>query len=183
MNILIGFLPFLAFAVVGAVVGTAAGLAVAAVVAAAMLARGLAAGRSLKILELGTVLLFCGLAAYTLLAPAAPSIWMVRLLVDAGLFAIVLVSMALGRPFTLQYAREMVDPSLWDNPQFYRVNLVITGVWAAAFAAMVLSDLVLAAMPGVPRPVGVIVATAALVGAVKFTTWYPKRRRAALARQ
>ena len=32
-------------------------------------------------------------------------------------------------PFTLQYAREMVDRALWENPVFNRVNVLMTGFW------------------------------------------------------
>jgi hypothetical protein len=37
-----------------------------------------------------------------------------------GLLPIVLVSMAVGRPFTLQYAREQVEPEFWDKPELVR---------------------------------------------------------------
>jgi len=183
MNILLGFLPFLAFAIVDAVSSTTAGLIAGGVVAVAMLVRGVLAGKSLKLLEVGTVVLFCGLAAYTLILSPNLSLWVVRVLVDLGLFVIVLISIAVGRPFTLQYAREMVDPSLWQSPQFRQINFVITSGWAIAFAAMVLADLVLAYVPQVPRGVGVVVTVIALVGAIKFTNWYPQHRRAVLASQ
>ena len=52
----------------------------------------------------------------------------VRALVDAGLLLIVLVSMAIGRPFTLQYAREQVAPEFWNSPEFVRTNYVITAI-------------------------------------------------------
>jgi hypothetical protein len=32
-------------------------------------------------------------------------------------------------PFTLQYARKMVDRVLWENPVFIRVNVLMTGFW------------------------------------------------------
>jgi hypothetical protein len=40
----------------------------------------------------------------------------VRLAVDAGLLAIVLASLAAGRRFTLQYARERVPEQYWHAP-------------------------------------------------------------------
>ena len=83
--------------------------------------------------------------------------------------------MAVGRPFTLQYAREQVAPELWDSPGFLRVNHVITGVWALAFAATVIAELALLYLPGFPPRIGIFVVVLALVGAVKFTRWYPER--------
>jgi len=37
--------------------------------------------------------------------------------------------MAVGQPFTMQYAREQVKPEFCGSPTFRHVNYVITGVW------------------------------------------------------
>ncbi len=75
--------------------------------AAALLARdAVSRERKVKVLEVGTVILFGALAVWKLLGQVNWSIVDVRLRVDIGLLLIVLVSMALRRPFTLQYARE-----------------------------------------------------------------------------
>lgn len=64
-----------------------------------------------------------------------------RLRVDAGLFLIVLASIALRQPFTLQHAREKVAEALRNSPHFLRVFYAMTFAWALAFAAMVAADL------------------------------------------
>lgn len=129
MGIMLAFAPFIVFAIVDRLVGSTDGLVAGAVVSAALLLRDwLTPGRSAKVLEIGTLLLFGGLALYALLGGANWSIVGVRLRVDAGLLAIVLISMAIGRPFTMQYAREEVAPEFWDSPEFRRTNYVITGV-------------------------------------------------------
>lgn len=102
----------------------------------------------------------------------------VRLRVDAGLLLIVLATMALRQPFTLQYAKETVAPELWNSTEFIRTNYVITAVWALAFLVMVLADLVLVYMPDLPPRYGIVATVLALVGAVKFTGWYPDRGKA-----
>ncbi|MCK7473424.1 MAG: hypothetical protein MZV49_07660 [Rhodopseudomonas palustris] len=43
------------------------------------------------------------------------------------------LTIALGKPFTLDYAKEHVDPSLWNDPRFIRTNVLMTGVWASTF--------------------------------------------------
>jgi hypothetical protein len=135
---LLAFAPFIAFALVDRLVGGAAGLLAGAAVSAAMLVRGwVKPGRTLKLLEIGTALLFARLALYAVLSGPEWSIAGVRLRVDAGLLAIVLASVVVGRPFTLQYAREQVAPALWDSADFVRTNYVITGAWALAFAVLV----------------------------------------------
>jgi hypothetical protein len=96
-----------------------------------------------KILEIGTAMLFGGLALYAVLGGPVWSILGVRLRVDVGLFLMVLTTLIVGKPFTLQYAREQVPDSLWKTPQFIRSNYVITGVWSGAFLILVLADLIL----------------------------------------
>jgi hypothetical protein len=178
MGILLAFAPFIVFAVVDRFVGSTQGLVAGALVAAALLARDLfTPGRAPKILEIGTLLLFGALALYAALGGPTWSVIGVRLCVDAGLLLIVLVSLAIGRPFTLQYAREQVAPELWSNLAFVRTNYVITAIWALAFVVMVLTELALLYVPNLPQRVGIIVIVLALVGAMKFTGWYPEHAR------
>lgn len=178
MGILLAFLPFIVFAVLERLFGPETGLIGGTAMSGLLLARdGLAQGRSPKILEVGTVLLFASLTVYTLLATPHWSVMGVRLCVDAGLLAIVLASMAVGRPFTLQYAKERVDRAHWDSPVFRRTNMIITAAWAAAFAVMVIAELALVYVPEMPKRVGMIAIVLALVGAVRFTAWYPDHIR------
>lgn len=177
MGILLAFAPFLAFALIDRLSGPTEGLIAGAVVSAALLLRDLIQGRTAKVLEIGTAILFGGLALYALLGRPSWSVVGVRLVVDAGLLLIVLASLAMRRPFTLQYARERVAPELWGEPEFVRTNYVITAVWALAFAVMVVAELVLLYVPDVPPRAGIVAIVLALVGAVKFTGWYPERRR------
>jgi hypothetical protein len=184
MGILLAFAPFFVFVVVERLVGVTAGLVGATITSAGLLVRD-AVGRNktMKVLEIGTVLLFGGLAAYTLIVNAAWSIPAVRLCVDAGLLLIVLVSIAVRQPFTLQYAREQVSREFWNTPAFVRTNYIITAAWAAAFALMVAADLMVLYVPSLPTFVAIIVTILALWGAARFTSWYPKRELVKAARQ
>jgi hypothetical protein len=178
MDILLAFAPFLAFALLDRIVGPKEGLAAGALVAVALCARDwLSPGRSLKILDVGTLLLFCGLATYAYVTNPTWSVVAVRLMVDSGLLLIVLISLAVGRPFTLQYAREKVSSNLWNTPAFRKTNYVISAVWALAFAVMVAAECALLFIPGLSPRVGVLAIVLALVFAVKFTGWYPERVR------
>jgi hypothetical protein len=180
MNILLGFSPFLVFIILNGLVGVETGLIGAAMMSGLLLARELLVRRQVpKVLEIGTAVLFGGLALVGPLLGGGWSIALVRFAIDAGLLLIVLISIVIGQPFTLQYAREQVPRTLWDHPTFRRVNLVITAVWAAAFAIMAAADLAWMLIPGLPPRVVIIVTVAALAGAAKFTSWYPARQRAA----
>ena len=175
MNMLLAFAPFIAFAVVDRVAGARDGLIAGAVVSLALVVRELVRGRSAKVLELGSVLLFGGLAGYALAANPGWSVVGVRLCVDVGLLVIVLGSLAVRKPFTIQYARESVPREHWNSPTFVRTNVVITAVWALAFALLVAADVVMLYAPDVPHQVGVAVTVLALIGAFRFTEWYSDR--------
>jgi hypothetical protein len=180
MGILLAFAPFIVFALLDRMGDPNAGLIAGAAVSLALILRDtIAPGRSPKQLEIGTLILFAGLSVYTLLAGESWSVIGVRLCVDTGLLLIILVSMVVRRPFTLQYAKERVMPELWNTPDFIRTNYVISAAWALAFLVMVLAELALLYVPGLPRRIGVIAIVLALVGAIKFTGWYPSTRAAA----
>jgi hypothetical protein len=178
MGILLAFAPFIAFAVIDRLVGSTEGLVVGVLVSLALIVRdAMTPKRSPKVLEIGTAALFGALAIYAFVGKPTWSVIGVRLCVDAGLLAIVLITMAIGRPFTLQYAREQVAVEHQSNPAFIQTNYVITGVWALAFAVMVAAELALLYMPEMSHRVGVLAIIVALVGAVKFTGWYPDHVR------
>jgi hypothetical protein len=174
MGILLAFAPFIAFAIVDRVIESSAALFAGAAVSAALLIRDAVVGKTPKILEIGTFILFGCLALYALVGSPTWSVIGVRLCVDTGLLAIVLGSILIGRPFTLQYAREQVAPEFWGRPEFLRTNYIITAAWAVAFALMVAAEFSLLYVPAMPHRAGLLVIILALVAAVKFTGWYPE---------
>ncbi|MEJ1969274.1 MAG: hypothetical protein WDN03_11680 [Rhizomicrobium sp.] len=95
------------------------------------------------------------------------------LAVDGGLLAIVIASLLLHEPFTLQYAREQVSPEQWQTPLFLRTNYVVTGIWVAALALMTGAD----AAATLASAISVTAATAAglvaLAVALTFSLRYP----------
>jgi len=180
MNLLLAFAPFILFVIVERLAGIPAGLAAGAAVSAFLLIRDLLTpGRGVKLLELGTFFLFGLLTLYALAMNPLWSIAAVRLRVDAGLMLIVLASLALRQPFSLQYARESVDQEHWDDPAFLHINYVISAAWAAAFGVLVLADIVMAYMPALPHAGGVVATVLALAAAAWFTGWYPEQHRVA----
>jgi hypothetical protein len=175
MGILLGFAPFLCFALAANFWDAMAALMIGTAISGALLVKDLIRKQQPKILELGTLLMFAGLVAWAKLFPSTLTVLSVRLRVDMGLLLIILISMALRKPFTLQYARERVPPERWQSPGFARINFVITSVWALAFACIVAADLMMVYVPTVSIRVGIVVTAAALYGAYRFTGWYPKQ--------
>jgi hypothetical protein len=179
VNILLGLAPFIVFFVLMRLVSPLAGLAAAFAVAALLGVQQWRRSEQIKILEIGTLLLFGVLVLYTLVAAPHWSVATVRLVVDAGLFAIGLVSLLIGMPFTLQYAREQVPREYWDSPLFFITNQRITGAWTAAFLVMAAADAAAEYVEAIPLWIDIAAAIAAFVAAVWFTQWYPAlvRRR------
>lgn len=175
MSILLAFSPFLVFAIADRFVGTAYGLCGAAAVSLILIGREWISGRSPKILEVGSAILFGGLAVYELAADTPWSLLGARLIVDIGLLGIVLLSIAIRRPFTLQYAREQVPPAFWITPTFVRTNYVIALAWAAAFVVVVICDVLMLYVPTIPLKADIVVTILAIYAAVKFTADYPER--------
>ncbi len=180
MNIVLGFAPFIAFFVLLRFGSPLAGLAAAALVSLLLCVRTVQRKEAVKILEAGSLVLFAALALYSFAAAPSWTVATVRLMVDGGLFVIVGLSLAIGRPFTLQYARETVPQQYWNTPSFVRSNRLITAVWGIAFAVLTAADATADYVPAVPVWLDIAAAIAALGGAYGFTTWYPARvRRAA----
>jgi hypothetical protein len=180
MGMIQAFLPFIGFALIDRWIGSTTGLVAGAVIGTAIIVRDcVVLKRSLKLLEVGTVILFAGMACYAILAEPAWTVVGVRLRVDTGLLLIVLASIAFGRPFTAQYAREQLAPERWDTPQFRRTNMIISAAWAVVFAVLVSVELAMVSIEGLPPRFGVWAIIAALVGGFRFSQWYPERVRLA----
>jgi hypothetical protein len=170
--------PFGAFAILMMVSSVAISLFAAAALSLGIVVWDVIRGGSLKMLAAGSVLIFSALGCYITLVDGNWSAVAVRLAVDVGLLSIVLLSLAIRLPFTLQYAREMVDAETLKLPGFMKANYILTWAWAGAFVLMLVADMLIIYMPSLPLWIGFAVAFAARNSAVAFTKWYPQYRRA-----
>lgn len=131
LKLLLSFAPWIAFLALsqGGLPRLKAGLVAAAVLSAVMAVLRLHRG----------VILWAGLAffAYASVAVLAfEHAWTIRnmaILAHAALAAGIWLTLLLGRPFTLEYAREQTDPSLWEHPVFLRTNRILTSAWGVVF--------------------------------------------------
>ena len=140
--------PFATFATLIMLSTVTISLAAAALVSLGLVGRDLYLGRSLKMLAAGGMALFVALLGYHALASAELAPNTVRLAVDGGLLVIALMSIALRKPFTLQYAREIVDAETSRKPAFLRINYVLSWVWSVAFLLMLAADAIALCLPG-----------------------------------
>jgi hypothetical protein len=178
VNILLAFVPFLTFALLERSVGAHGALLAATVVSALLVIRDtMIRHKSLKLLEGGSLVLFAALTIASRFSQSHLSMIGVRLWVDACLLAMVAGSLLIGRPFTLQYARERVSSEIAAGGRFRRVNMMLSAAWALAFAVIVAADASMLYVAGFTPVAGTIVIVAALAAAALFTSWLPRAAR------
>ena len=176
MNLVLGFVPFILFAVLMRLSDDLA-LWIAFAAAFTLGMRSFLDTRVLKTLDAGNTALFGLLALYKGFIQPSLSLGAVLLAVDGGLLAVLLGSLLLHEPFTLQYAREQVSPENWKSPSFLRANYVVTGVWVAALAIMTVADTAATFFGQISLTTAMAVGLVALVGALTFTLRYPAYTR------
>lgn len=175
LKLLLSFAPWLSFLFIAhdTLLRVKIGLAVALVLSVVMGVLRLHRG----------IILWVGLIFFTAATVAVfvfEDTWTLRhlgVLANGALAAGAWLTIIAGKPFTLDYAKEHVDPSLWNEPHFVRSNVLITAVWASTFTAncalafgkmehIALSDLAFE-----------IISYALLLGTAAFTVWYPDHLR------
>ena len=172
MNLVLGFVPFILFAVLmGLSPDMALWIAFAAAFALGM--RSFVDTRVLKTLDAGNTALFGLLALYKGFVQPSLSFGAVLLAVDGGVLAIIIASLLLHEPFTLQYAREQVAPEQWSSQVFLRANYVVSGVWLAALAIMTLADAVAILAGAITITEASAGGLVALAAALIFSLRYP----------
>lgn len=180
MNYLRGFIPWIALAVVsswgwqwGAAVGLGAGLV--------LLVKDHKAGVAADslILERSTVLFFAALTTLAFALPQSGLRHFVGALSLGWLALTAWATLAVGRPFTTGIAKRQAPPEVWDNPVFRRINVVLTSVWAGAFA-LTAAVMTVVAATGLGSEVSIPVQAAGFVLPAIFTARYPDRVRARL---
>jgi len=170
MTLVLGFAPFILFAVLSRL---SADLALWAAFAAAFVVtiRDFVESPSLRLLDVGNLALFGVLALVRgFLAPGL-SLVAVRAMAEIFLFLLLLASLLRAKPFSLEYAH--VPPQERAEPFFMRVNIIISGVWAAAFAAMAAMDTALVFISTLPLWPAIAVSVAAFAVAITATLRYP----------
>ena len=177
MTIFLILAPYGAFAFLMLVTSATISLFAAASVCLAVIALDAVRGRSLKILGAGSAVVFVGIGGYLVGINPSLSQSAVKFLVDTGMFVVAAGSMLVRRPFTLQYAVEAVPAETAGMPGFLRANYVITSVWTAAMLLMMLGNVAMLYIPGLPIWTGLAIAFAARNSSVYFTKWYPTYRK------
>lgn len=170
-SILLTFLPWIAFKVILLIPGfdellmIKIGISVAAAICAYQSYVGLNKG----IIAWGSLGFF---ALSLVMVVGLTNIWY---LYHLGVFSngtlacLTWVSVLLGKPFTLSYAKQSVDPKYWDSPGFIHKNYRITAAWGISFTLCVVDSLLRLQYPGIPWYVSEVFDDATMLAAILFT--------------
>ena len=176
MTIFLILAPYAAFAMLMLVTSATVSLLSAALICLGVIALDFARGRRIKILGVGSVIVFAAIGGYLLLVDATLSTTAVRIAVDAGIAMVSLLSIVFRHPFTQQYAVEEVDAEVAKLPGFTQANYLITWAWTGAALLMMVGNIAVLYVPALPLWTGLLVTFAARNGAACFTKWYPQYR-------
>jgi hypothetical protein len=131
-----GFAPWILYWILVGNVPFSTAIAVAFALSLLINVLNLVQRRPLMVLEVGNTVAFVALGVLGLVGGDAFVVRWIQPLGNAALLAIMVVSVLIKKPFTLQYARASTPPEVWDSPGFLYVNNLITYVWIAAMAVM-----------------------------------------------
>ena len=181
LKLLLSFAPWISFLVIahGSLFRLKAGLITAALLTVVMAVTRLHRG----------VIMWVGIVFFsfaTIAVVGFENMWTARymgVLANGALALGTWLTLAMGRPFTLEYARDHADPSVWNSPAFIRTNVVIAFFWGLSFSVGTLLAWLKTLQTGQPEWVFEAANYTVLFSCVVFTNWYPaavKRRAQAL---
>jgi phytoene dehydrogenase-like protein len=133
--------------------------------------------KKIMIMDAVTLLFFSANFAVTLLVGATTVIEYVRLTAYITLSGMAFGSLAVGNPFTYQYAKQDWPEEYWSDPIFRATNKIITALWGLIFLVDAISykigsssrNIFLSAViPNLLLGVGIAFS-------VRFPKWYPRK--------
>ncbi|GIH05652.1 hypothetical protein Rhe02_37190 [Rhizocola hellebori] len=135
-----------------------------------------------KLLDIVSVVFFAALVVAGLFLDRSQLIWLedYSQAISSGVLALVVLGSLAFVPFTEQYAREQVPQQFWSRPEFKRVNRTLTLVWGLTFAACAVLGLIAQHDRGGSAWLNWVIPAVLIVGAFKFTAWYPDRVKASV---
>ncbi len=95
------------------------------------------------------------------------------ILANGALAVITWTSIAVGKPFVLQYAHEKASPDQWDTPLFHRICRDISTIWGLIFTISAILNIFTPHCETIALIYPVWMAVSMVFG-MFFNGWYPK---------
>ena len=125
------------------------------------------------------IILWVGLAFFSaaaVLVIGFKNMWTVQymgVLANSSLALGTWAGVVTGKPFTLEYAKDHTDPSLWSSPFFLRSNTIIASAWGGAFTCNALLAWLKMKQLFLSELACELLSYTVLIGVAVFTQWYP----------
>jgi hypothetical protein len=137
-----------------------------------------------KVFEGGVIVVNLALLAFEFLAKPSHD-WSknwASVIINSALLVLVLFSILIKRPFTLQFAMEKVPEKFWKTEAFFSINNVISWVWALQFILAVMFSILYIFVYNDNELLRIIPGLVILALTLQFTAEFPTymRRRKAL---
>jgi len=138
---------------------------------------------SIKMLDVVSLVFFGALTIAGLFLDRSQLDWLedYSQAISSGALAIMVLGSLAFVPFTEQYAREQAPKEVWGTPTFKKINRVLTLVWGLVFAASAVLGVIAEQVDTGKNWLNWIIPIVLIVGAFKFTSWYPDQVRGAAA--
>ncbi len=171
LKLIMAFAPWLAFLFIahGSLFRLKLGLIIALVLSIGM---GIARLHRGVILWVGLVFFTCA----TLAVVVFNNMWIVKYMgiIASGVLATsTWLTIIFRKPFTMDYAKEHTDPSLWNSQMFIRTNMILTSAWGITFtinAILAWGKMEHFILPELSYE---IISYTLMIGTAAFTSWYP----------
>jgi hypothetical protein len=172
MNLVVGFAPFILFTLLSRLSADLA-LWVAFAAAFVVTIRDFVESPSLRLLDVGSLVLFALLALGRGFLDPNLSLAGTRFIAALALLLVLAIPLAFQKPFSVDYARLDPKEAGWPPELFLRVNYIVSSVWVGAFALMALADGAVTFNSDLPLYASIAVSVLTLAFAVTFTLRYP----------
>jgi hypothetical protein len=171
-----GFLPWIGYAAVAGATDWRYGALVGLALAVGLLVVALRAGNrpDTLVIEASAAVFFVALTAVAFAVPDAALRWYSSALSMGWLAVTAWCSLAVRRPFTLGIARAQAPRESWDSPVFYRINAVLTAVWASSFTVTAAALVGTAAVAPHATVLPIVLNVVGIALAAAFTARYPR---------
>ncbi len=171
LKLILAFAPWLAFLFIahGSLFRLKLGLIIALVLSIGMGITRLHRG---VILWVGLVFFTCA----TLAVIVFNNTWAVKYMgiIASGVLAVsTWLTVIFCKPFTMDYAKEHAEPSLWNSPMFIRTNMILTSAWGTTFTINAILAWGKMEHFILPESGYEIISYTVMLGTAAFTSWFP----------
>lgn len=125
------------------------------------------------ILSWGTLIFFLFMTVSVVLLTNEWVIKNAGLISNSGLAVITLISIVIGKPFTMQYAKETVPADKWETPLFIQINYLLSAFWLVMFLSMLGVYLIHTFHPEVSNWIFNLISYIPIIFGTWVSIWFP----------